>query len=276
MNRRNAAGDEYAPFEDDYRGFDVREDEGARGPLILALAVGVLLIFGGVVWNTYRQGVRPSSAGLPSVIAEAQPFKTRPLDPGGKPIPHTDKQFYDAMDSSARTPEMKLASAENAAEPDPTVLVGGPPVDLRPATRTEDAGTSASQPRPPAEPVADVVPAVEPVAQPPKIATVTTPPLEPIAPLSATARFKFAASGPYLVQIAALRSEEAAETAWRRIVTASPELYHGANKHIQRADLGSEGVFYRLRVGAFADRSEAVAFCEAVKQSGANCIVVTA
>jgi hypothetical protein len=43
---------------------------------------------------------------------------------------------------------------------------------------------------------------------------------------------------------------------------------------IQRADLGSEGVFYRLRVGAFADRSEASAFCDAVKEAGANCIVV--
>ena len=31
---------DYSPFEDDYRGFDVREDDSTRGPLILALAVG--------------------------------------------------------------------------------------------------------------------------------------------------------------------------------------------------------------------------------------------
>lgn len=33
------------------------EEDAARGPLILALAVGVLLVFGAVVWNTYRQGI---------------------------------------------------------------------------------------------------------------------------------------------------------------------------------------------------------------------------
>ena len=98
---------------------------------------------------------------------------------------------------------------------------------------------------------------------------VTTP--EPQGP---RARFAFSATGSYLVQIAALRSEDAAETAWKRVTNSAPELYYGATKVIQRADLGSEGVFYRLRVGAFADRSEASAFCEAIKEAGANCIVV--
>jgi len=93
-------------------------------------------------------------------------------------------------------------------------------------------------------------------------------------PQGPRARFAFTANGDYLVQIAALRSEEAAETAWKRVTNSAPELYYGATKVIQRADLGSEGVFYRLRVGAFADRSEASAFCEAIREAGANCIVV--
>lgn len=271
MSRSDMAGHEN-PFEDDYRGFDVREDEAARGPLILTLAIGVLLIFGGVVWNTYRQGVRPSADGLPSVIAEPQPFKQLPADPGGAPIEHTDKQFYDAMDASDREAEVKLASA-SAGQPSGG-LAGGPPPDLRPvspdvpapATETVEA---APQPLPVAEVPAETTESKQ------QIAAVTIKPPEPIEPLSSQARFKFTESGAYLVQIAALRSEEAAETAWRRVTSSAPELYHGAAKRIQRADLGSEGVFYRLRVGAFAERSEAVAFCEAIKESGANCIVVT-
>lgn len=265
MSRSDMAGRDN-PFEDDYRGFDVREDETARGPLILTLAIGVLLIFGGVVWNTYRQGVRPSADGLPSVIAEPQPFKTRPADPGGTEVAHTDKQFYDAMDASERDPAVTPASLPAAGG-----LAGGPPRDLRPApldTPGEEAVTAAP------EPVAVAETAVVTEAEP-KIAAVTIKPPEPIAPLSAEARFKFAADGAYLVQIAALRTEEAAETAWRRVTTSAPELYHGASKRIQRADLGSEGVFYRLRVGAFAERAEAAAFCEAIKESGATCIVVT-
>ena len=272
MSRSDMAGREN-PFEDDYRGFDVREDETARGPLILTLAIGVLLIFGGVVWNTYRQGVRPPTDGLPSVIAEAQPFKQLPADPGGKPVKYTDKQFYDAMDASERTEaDMKLASATTA--PAAGALAGGPPADLRPApadTLAEETVTSAPVPQP--LPVTEL-PAPGGATEPLPTAVSIKPP-EPIEPLSSQARFTFTESGQFLVQIAALRSEEAAETAWRRVTSSAPELYHGASKRIQRADLGSEGVFYRLRVGAFAERAEAAAFCEAIKETGASCIVVT-
>lgn len=268
MSRSDMAGREN-PFEDDYRGFDVREDEAARGPLILTLAIGVLLIFGGVVWNTYRQGVRPATDGLPSIIAEPQPFKTLPSDPGGKPIQHTDKKFYDAMDASERTSDVTLASAATVPA---SALAGGPPRDLRPApldAPVEELVASAPQPLP----VTDLTGEASETKQ--QIAAVKIKPPEPIEPLSSQARFTFIETGPFLVQIAALRSEEAAETAWRRVTTSAPELYHGASKRIQRADLGSEGVFYRLRVGAFADRAQAVAFCDAIKESGANCIVVT-
>lgn len=268
MSRSDMAGRDN-PFEDDYRGFDVREDEAARGPLILTLAIGVLLIFGGVVWNTYRQGVRPSTDGLPSVLAEPQPFKQLPADPGGNPIEHTDKQFYDAMDASERDEEVTLASAES---PPQGGLAGGPPADLRPAPLDAPAAEqveTAPQPLP----VTELPPGPSEAKQ--QIAAVTIKPPEPIEPLSSQARFTFTESGAFLVQIAALRSEEAAETAWSRVTSSAPELYHGASKRIQRADLGSEGVFYRLRVGAFAERAEAVAFCDAIKESGANCIVVT-
>ncbi|MBY9067870.1 SPOR domain-containing protein [Hyphomonas sp. WL0036] len=269
MSRSDMAGHDN-PFEDDYRGFDVREDEAARGPLILALAVGVLLIFGGVVWNTYRQGVRPSADGLPSVIAEAQPFKQRPAEPGGETIAHTDKQFYDAMDASQRDPAVTPASL-----PASGTLAGGPPRDLRPSSLLDEPAESVVTAAPQPSTVVDTAVPTPSVETERKLATVTLPAPEPIAPLSSQARFKFAETGPFLVQIAALRSEEAAETAWRRVTTSAPELYHGASKRIQRADLGSEGVFYRLRVGAFAERADAAAFCEAIKESGATCIVVT-
>ncbi|MFN4025564.1 MAG: SPOR domain-containing protein [Hyphomonas sp.] len=274
MSRRDMAGDDYGPFDDDYRGFDVREDEAARGPLILALAVGVLLIFGGVVWNTYRQGVRPPAEGVPRILAEPQPYKSLPEDPGGKPILHTDKKFYDAIDGSEREPELPLAQSGQPVLAGSQILAGAPPRDLRPTS----PGALPAEPVetvPAPQPVEDA-PGAHPLPETPQLAAVTARPAEQIQPApAARARFTFAEDGPFLVQIAALRTEEAAETAWRRVTSSSPELYHGARKRIQRADLGSEGVFYRLRVGAFTERSEAVAFCEAIKEAGANCIVVT-
>ena len=264
MGRQSSQGQDYTPFDDDYRGFDAREEETARGPLILTLAIGVLLIFGAVVWNTYRQGVRPAGEGLPSVLAEDTPIKTAPAEAGGAVVENTDIRFFDEMDASEREPAEGLASA-GAELAGAGAVSDGLPTNLR---------------RGPVEPVTDLTdtpPPAEVVAEPAPAARVVVPPSPPDA-LEATqgprVRFAFAADGAYLVQIAALRSEEAAESQWKRVTASAPELYHGATKMIQRADLGSEGVFYRLRVGAFADRSEASAFCDAVKEAGANCIVV--
>ena len=261
MGRASSHGEDYAPFDDDYRGFDVREEETARGPLILTLAIGVLLIFGAGVWNTYRQGVRPDGEGLPSVLADAEPFKRLPAAPGGVAVPNTEIRFYDEMDASERAP---------LPEPEPAQ------VELAGAGAAVSDGEPANLRRGPVEPVTDLsdVPALPPAAvadAPVKAAPDAPPDAESQGP---RVRFAFDADGDYLVQIAALRSEDAAETAWKRVTASAPELYHGATKIIQRADLGSEGVFYRLRVGAFADRSGASAFCDAIKEAGANCIVV--
>jgi len=269
MGRNSSQGEEYAPFDDDYRGFDAREEETARGPLILALAIGVLLIFGAVVWNTYRQGIRPEGEGLPSVLAVDGPIKTAPADAGGAAVANTEIRFFDEMDASSRDPVteppppvVELAGAGAVSDGAPTNLRRGP---VEPVTELD--GTVTTPPPPSGAPRKTTAPAET-------VAVAAAPVAVPETPQGPKVRFAFASGGEYLVQIAALRSEEAAETAWKRVTASAPELYYGATKIIQRADLGSEGVFYRLRVGAFADRSEASAFCDAIKEAGANCIVV--
>jgi len=261
--------------EDDYRGFEPSDDEGARGPLILALAGGVLLIFGAVIWNTYKQGVRAESGQLPYIYADASPYKRAPSDPGGVTAPDQERRIYDQIDGSVRAP------AEPAfADPEPgKVLQGGPPIDLRPGEETDLDETTgiprAALPRvaelenlenlPDAPPENEVETVVETAAS-------AAPTVEPEPVKSA---FNFNASGNYLVQIAALRSQEAAEAAWQAASGKHPAVYAGAEKQIQRADLGAKGVFYRLRVGAFAERSDASGFCDALKEKGETCIVVS-
>ena len=281
MSRYRYGADEASPFEDDYRGFDVRDDETARGPLILALAIGVLLVFGAVVWNTYRQGIRSNGAGIPSVIADSQPYKRVPEDRGGLEVRDTDKRFYDQMDDSEREIEV----ADNGTS---DLLQGGPPIDLRPGREDDEDGSDPDNGMP--NSVADEVEALADLSKPDRgtdIASLTPLPVPaqpaptptqrmPVpAPRDLTPQFAFSESGQYLVQVAAFRTEDAAETAWRKSAAEHPELYRGAGKHIQRADLGAKGVFYRLRIGAFTEKSEATAFCDALKATGDNCIVVT-
>ena len=282
---RNERGN-YAPFDDDYRGFEIRDDETARGPLILALAIGVLLVFGAVVWNTYRQGVRSNGAGIPSVIADAQPYKRTPEDRGGVAVPDTDKRFYDQMDASNRSevPESAVADLDGASSDE--FLQGGPPIELRPGVESgTDDGVDPENGMP--NVVADQVRALANLDERPAddpadavdVASVNPVPMpmapRAILPSQSSSEFDFSAGGAFLVQIAAFRSEEAAEAAWRKASASRPDIYQGAEKHIQRADLGAKGVFYRLRVGAFAERSEAMDFCTALKSAGENCIVVT-
>ena len=76
---------------------------------------------------------------------------------------------------------------------------------------------------------------------------------QPPAPAEPLPQFAFSDGGEYLVQLAAFRTQDAAESAWSRVSKKSPALYSGAGKRIQRADLGAKGVFYRLRVGAFSN-----------------------
>ena len=277
MGRHRDNGRDYAPFEDDYRGFDVREDDSTRGPLILALAVGVLLVFGAVVWNTYRQGVRDNGAGIPSVIADKEPYKRAPEDREGVAVPDTDKRFYDQMDDSERSEEQGVDYADRDSLAG-DALQGGPPIELRPGlegAEPDDAQVRAladleTMPEDEEETLR-VVP-TNPVAQAPAAAPA---PRSLPAPAERGPQFAFTSDGMYQVQLAAFRSQDAAETAWAKMNSTKPDLYRSAQKRIQRADLGAKGVFYRLRVGSFAERADASEFCDAVKAGGDNCIVVT-
>jgi len=251
-------------FEDDYRGFDLHDDEGGRGPLILALAMGVLLISGAVIWNTYKQGVKPNAAALPVVFADAEPYKRAPDEAGGVAVNDLERRIYDQMDGSARATPLGEAASAVAAE---NVLHGGPPVELRPGrtvplSASPQSGANAST-------GAVTTTALPEVAE--RKAQIET--VEEIAPVPSVTQ-TFASDGGFLVQVAALRSEAAAGAAWEQFVSDDGDLFTGAQKLVQRADLGAKGIFYRLRVGAFADRSDASSFCDALKARDKTCIVV--
>ena len=279
MSRSAIESDYEFGYDDDYRGFDIRDDESNRGPLILALALGILVVFGAVVWNTYRQGIRAAESNLPVISAAETPYKRVADEAGGAGSGDTAARIYDQMDGEGRPLRVvsipRAGDQDMASLPEGDVLRGGPsgpleeaPIlqkqagaleDMRGSVDTSGASDVASLSRiaPPA-PIAKV----EPLPQPP----VKAPEPEPM--------FAFDGAGNYLVQISALRSTESAERAWREAKRKSPDLFAGAQKRIQRADLGAKGVFYRLRVGAFTHRSEAAEFCDALKSAKHQCIVV--
>lgn len=272
MSRSQRAQDyDFGPYEDEYRGFEIRDDDSGRGPLILVLALGVLLIFAGVVWNTYRQGVRPAEGGLPVIAADDGPYKRAPDERGGLEVAGQDNGFYAPMDGMGDPATVKT-SVRNPAEirrRDP-VLAGGPETVLPPvesATEQVDMAEDAGEAQQDEIKVAVMKPAIEkPAADSP------VPEVEPEPVPAPTSRF--ASNGSFQVQLSALRSEDAAKSAWSQLQGSAPDLYQGAALDIQRADLGAKGVFYRLRVGSFDSRNSANSFCADVKATGKDCMVV--
>jgi hypothetical protein len=151
------------------------------------------------------------------------------------------------------------------AEGDFKTKYDGPPVDELATAEIDRALEGRPASPPPAK--ADEAPPAEAAVLAPRAAAAAVPRAK-VPPAKA------AGAGGFVVQIAALRSEGAADAAWERLSRRDPALFAGASKDVQRADLGGKGVYFRLRAGYFAARDEANRFCDRVKTLGQECIVV--
>lgn len=95
----------------------------------------------------------------------------------------------------------------------------------------------------------------------------------PRPPRQPAAAPHFVANGPYVAQLAALRSEAGVEEAWRRLSSRAPRLFERARLDVEHADLGPRGVYYRVRAGYFPDHANATRFCERIRRMGQDCVV---
>jgi len=94
---------------------------------------------------------------------------------------------------------------------------------------------------------------------------------DPDSPLVAESNF----SPDWSVQLTSFRKPENAEAHWQDVLARHPDLFTGAEKRIIRYDLGTErGVYYRLRIGPFADKDSADLKCLEVQEAGLDCLVI--
>lgn len=74
-----------------------------------------------------------------------------------------------------------------------------------------------------------------------------------------------------MVQLSSQCNEEAAWTAWEKLSQRYRELLAERDAAVVRADLGSKGIYYRLRVHRLESRKEAERLCSKLKSRGAAC-----
>ncbi len=83
-----------------------------------------------------------------------------------------------------------------------------------------------------------------------------------------------ASGGAFAVQLGAYRSQAEAEEQWVKMHLKQKEL-SDKKPMIVKADLGSKGVYYRLRVSGLASASDARTLCHALSSKGQACILPT-
>ncbi|HEV2560603.1 MAG TPA: SPOR domain-containing protein [Rhizomicrobium sp.] len=276
----------YEPLSDDIRAYDGAEDddvdeEGSRLPLLIVIALLVLAAFGGVVWLAYTQGVQRGRSDAPRMIAAAPgPMKTAPDNPGGEPTQYKGLKIYEqpapadeANEDTDTAPQPPTTVAPQAAAP---VLRSQPetPKAETPKTGAPKMAAAAPVQTAKSKPVVTQAETVKPkpvqtvaTAPPKKLAAVppATAPATTVAPAPAAA-----SGGSYVLQIGAYKSQSEANSAWHSYQAKHP-ITGGYNSDVKQVDLGDKGVWYRLRIGSFADKDAAAAFCDKLKADGATC-----
>ncbi len=271
-----------------------RTEPRKRRGLWLTVAVLVLAAGAGGVW--YAMDAWAPGDGEPKIHlirAAAGPVKVRPENPGGMKVPDRDKLVYGRMQGNEEMPlvERLLPGPEQPL----------PPPKAPPAAETQPTPDAAPAPEGEAVPVQAAVPASAPPEAEPEAAPATPavakpqpePEPPPAAPSRATTPEEVLAAKPpqaapppaeikildvekadYKVQLAAIRSPQLAQQEWKRLRAKNADLLGRLELSVSRADLGTKGIFFRLRAGPLPDETAARALCAKLAQRKVGCLVV--
>jgi hypothetical protein len=281
-------------------------DEGAanvrrRGGILTIAAVLGLAVIGTAGAFGYRAFTSGSGASSnpPVIKADPTPAKTVPA-PAATANADQNKPFQDRIGAAA-APERVVPREEQPVSlpmtppaprvtaPQPSAQAVAPLVSPPPPTSANepkrvktivirqeggniDTGTVTAAPG-----TAPAASAKAPAAKqqsgsgPMAIA----PQSEPAARTKVATRTPAAvASGAYVVQVSAQRTEAEAQSSYQALQAKYPGVLGGRSPSIKRVDLGEKGgVFYRAQVGSFATSEQATTFCNSLKDAGGQCIV---
>jgi hypothetical protein len=246
------------------------------------------------------------------IAAESGPAKTAPGQPGGAANPYRGLKIYnnkapaDAQAANAPLPSIitqpgeplfsafgpkhpapsQAAPAPSAPPPAPKVVAQTPPpapapvIKAAPPPPAPTPAPTAIQPpirvaaqQPPVQKVAPPPPKPAPVVAKPAPAPIVVKPVSvPVATKVVAPPAPAVASGEYVAQIGAFKSQAEAETGWNAFKRNHAATLGGMSPNIVSVDLGEKGTWYRLRTGAFGDKAAASDFCAKLKSEGGSCL----
>ena len=226
-----------------------------RWPAAVLTAV-VMAVFAGGLWFFYHQGVRQSAVPgpgdpVPLIRADERPTKIKPDQPGGMPVPDQNVSVYNDKPGAASVekllppPEqpMPRPAPKEAAGPQPSAAA--PPAAAPKPTVSQQQAAATPAPKAPAKPAARETPAAAPAKSIP--------------------------AGPVRIQLASLRTPEAAKDEWARLKREHPDTLGKLTAVAVKADLGDKGVWYRVQTQVFDDAAAADRLCADLKKQKIGC-----
>lgn len=234
--------------------------------------------------------------------ASAPPAVERLLPPPEAPVPRpvlTPQQQVAQLQQQLQAPAPGMAGMQGmqgmagmlgmqgmglpAAPPQPPGMAGNqaaalPPVPATtPEPRPSGPPRTAAPAKPPAtKPVeAKPAPAAAAPAKPPAAEAKPAPAKPPAAEAkpAAVAKPPAAAAGGFRVQLASVRTEEEAQSEWKRFQAHHKGQLGNLTLVVKKTDLGEKGVFYRVQGGG-VDEARAKAICAELKGQNVGCQVV--
>jgi cell division septation protein DedD len=214
-------------------------------------------------------------AAPPEGPAIGGPENVRPIDPGmdstveltgnipGEEIPGSGPVMTQLnMDRPTR---MSKPGREDVTSLLPQASGGSGPV-VEDSTASSVSRPSVTQAAPaavrPAKPIAPVAPPAPEIQSAPEAGAIAAP-----------AEAAPASSGGATIQLGSFPSSALAAAQWSKVKGANQELLGSYSPQIVEASIPGKGVWYRLRVGGFADKSAAKGVCQQLSAAGQACIL---
>jgi hypothetical protein len=256
-----------------------------RRALPVAVAIGALAGFSGLLLVTYFSTERSLGGPTPLIQADARPYKTRPADPGGLDVPHQNMEIFERVQPGlppARAGEVAAARPVERLLPPPDSPLPRP-VAAPPVLQPEIPASPVIVPPPdaiviptgpgrvaaPAQPSAPANPPLtlrQPNAGRDQVAV--APPAPPTPAPQAQPTLPASLPG-FKVQLGTMRSSDAAEREWQRL-----QNNHGDLIGRLSAAYVPAGGNYRIHAGPLLTQAGAAQLCRRLTARGVGCLVV--
>jgi cell division septation protein DedD len=238
-----------------------------------------------LIYDRLQNGDEPESERLvPRQENVAVPALPPSTETAGMPMPVATTDLATPTTQATGGEPVAVASVDNGSMPDggprkvktmvvrPDGSVSGPPADAPAA----EAAAPAPQEAAPAPEAAQAAP--QQVASVQGAAPAPKPAAKPAAQQTAAATPKPAAapaSSKYVVQVGSKKNQTDALASFADMQQKYPTLLANYRPMVQKADLGTKGTWYRLRIGPIADKTAASKLCTQLKSQGLpDCLVM--